>query len=92
MKLIGSFVSSKISSANPTTQKEKKMFKKYIKPLSTAWWSGAIPLVSGLVKGTESLHDLQNIVQTIDALSGGMPAVNMILFGAGVIGLRGKDG
>ena len=62
---------------------------KYFKPASVTWWASVVPLVAGLVVGTEPLHGLSTLVTTIDNLSGGMAPAVLINLGLAGIGLRG---
>lgn len=68
------------------------MINKYLKPKSLTWWSGFIPLVVGIFLASEEMHGLTALVNTINNITGAIPAVAMINFGLVAIGLRGKDG
>lgn len=61
---------------------------KYIKPKSLTWWASMVPLVAGLVVASEPLHLWSAGVETINQISGGIPAVAMINAGIAGIGLR----
>lgn len=63
--------------------------KKYVKPKSITWWSGFVPLIVGVFVGTDELHGLQSIVNSINNLTGHIPASVMVMYGLTAIGLRG---
>jgi hypothetical protein len=62
---------------------------KYFKPKSLTWWSAAFPLVLGLVVASEPLHQWVALVQTIDAVTGGVAPAMLINAGLVGIGVRG---
>jgi len=68
------------------------MLNKYFKPLSVTWWSGIVPLSVGMFVATANIHELQNIVTSINIMTNDTPASVMIIYGLTAIGLRGKDG
>lgn len=69
----------------------QRLKRKYFKPFSVTWWSGFVPLIAGLIVATIDLHSLQSIVNTINNITGNIPASGMIVYGLTAIGLRGKD-
>ena len=61
---------------------------KYLKPTSLTWWASATPLVAGLLVAAEPLHGLFGVVQTINAVTGNIPAAALINAGLAGIGIR----
>jgi len=70
----------------------KQKLKKYIKPYSLAWWSGAVPIFCGFFILTESIHGYTSLTFIIQEQYRDMTAFAIINYGITVIGLRGKDG
>lgn len=68
------------------------MEKKYFKPKSLTWWSGFIPLFTGIYVASVDLHGFLSTVNVINAITGNLPPSIMVTYGLTAIGLRGKDG
>lgn len=62
---------------------------KYFKPSSLTWWASLVPLVAGVVVGSEPVHGLGSVVATINNMTGDMSAAVLINLGLAGIGLRG---
>lgn len=65
------------------------MTTKYFKPTSLTWWASVIPLLVGVVVGTESLHGWTSVVDSINELTGHTSAAVLINAGLAGIGIRG---
>ena len=61
---------------------------KYVKLKSLTWWSAVVPGIAGLVVASEPIHGAASIVQTIDGMTGGVPAAVLINGALVGIGLR----
>ena len=62
---------------------------KYVKTKSLTWWASFVPLFLGLLVATLPLHGWQSVIDTIDALTGGVSASVLINGGLFGIGVRG---
>lgn len=62
---------------------------KYFKPRSLTWWASFLPIFAGATVAALPLHGWVNIVDTINALTGGMSPAVMINAGLVGIGMRG---
>jgi len=62
---------------------------KYIKTKSLTWWSSFVPLILGALVATLPIHGWQPVIDTINALTGGLSASVLINAGLFGIGLRG---
>jgi len=62
---------------------------KYIKTKSLTWWASFVPLILGALVATLPIHGWQPVIDTINALTGGLTPSTMINAGLFGIGLRG---
>lgn len=68
------------------------MDRKYFKPLSLSWWSGAIPIAGGVFIAFEPAHGWVDLAASVSAMFGNVPPAVLINGGLAVIGLRGAHG
>lgn len=65
---------------------------KYFKPKSVTWWSGFVPLTSGMFVAFEPVHQLAEYATAVSAMYGDVSPAIPINAGLAMIGLRGANG
>jgi hypothetical protein len=65
------------------------MTRKYFKPKSLTWLASFVPVLAGGLVASLPLHGWSEVVETIDAITGGMSPYVMINAGLVGIGMRG---
>ena len=66
--------------------------KKYFKPKSLTWLSGAVPIIGGTFIAFEPIHQLAEYTEAVHSVFGGTPPGVLINGGLALIGLRGMNG
>lgn len=62
---------------------------KYFKPKSLTWWMSLVPVALGGTVAAEPLHNMADVVQSIQNATGDTPPYVMINAGLAGIGIRG---
>ena len=65
------------------------MDRKYFKPRSVTWWSGFVPLVSGVFMAFDPVHGLTDYTAAVSAMYGDVSPAVPINAGLALIGFRG---
>jgi len=68
------------------------MDKKYFKPKSLTWLSGAVPIIGGTFIAFEPVHNLVEVTTSVSAIFGDASPGILINGGLALIGLRGMNG